>query len=514
MDEKEKLIVFDTTLRDGEQAPGFWMNTDSKLKIAYALADLGVDVIEAGFPGSSKGDWNAVYKIAEEVKGPEICGLARCIEKDIVAAGTAIEPATARGKGRIHVFIATSQVHRENKLRKSKQEIIDMAVSGIELAKSYTDNIEFSCEDFGRTELEYTVEVVNAAIAAGATTINLPDTVGYRFPTEIEKMVKYVIEKTRGVGKKIIYSIHAHDDLGNASVDTLYAVGAGVRQVEVTMNGIGERAGNSALECVIAGITERPDFFPGIYTDIITEKIIPVSRLLSGITGKHPQLNNPITGRNAFRHSSGIHQDGVNKDKNTYEWISPERYGGCGEMPLTARSGQNQVKRTLDEKKIPYDPEDIGNIMARFKDYADGVDEVYDDVLVMAVRGDNAIPEYYRMDSDAFEPGIRNNQAYARMTMGRDGTEEQICGYGNGMIDAAKDAINKSTGLSLDIMGYKSVSTTTGANAEGIETVIAKNNGYTVRGVGVDCDTVRGAAKAYLDASNRMRYVLEHTSPS
>jgi 2-isopropylmalate synthase len=504
---REKIIFYDTTLRDGEQAPGNRMNQKEKLKVARALEAMNVDIIEAGFPGSSHGEWEAVHNIAMKIEGPQISGLARCVEKDIIDAGTAIEPAVRRGRGKIHVFIATSPVHRDKKLRKSKEGIIEMAVSGIKLARQYTDLVEFSCEDFGRTESDYTVEVVREAIIAGATTINLPDTVGYRFPTEIEGMVREVIDRTSDVSKgRVMFSMHAHDDLGNASVNTLYAILGGARQVEVTVNGIGERAGNSALEKVIAGIVERPDFFPGIYSDLDTTKIKDLSNLISSITGHEPQQNSPIVGRNAFKHSSGIHQHGVNKDKETYEWISPERYGSKGEMPLSARSGKDQVRITLESKGISFDRGNLEEIMERFKILADSLNEVYDDTLVMAARGDSNIPEHYRLVD--FSPSLEGDKGCARMSLMSGRFPTFVVGKGNGMIAAAEDAINAATGLHLNIVDYNSRSASPGAHAQGIETVVVRNNGYTVMGRGIDYDTVRGAAKALIDASNRMRYVL------
>jgi len=288
------VIIYDTTLRDGEQAPGFRMNSSQKLEVARSLDKLNVDIIEAGFPCSSKGDFNSVYQISKKIKRPFISGLARCVENDIITAGEALAPAIERGKGKIHVFIATSDIHRNSKLKKNKQEVKQMAIYGVRSARELTPYVEFSCEDFARTDINYTIEVVNAAIQAGATTINLPDTVGYRFPTELEKMFRKVIRKIDR--KDIIFSIHAHNDLGLSSANALYAILGGARQVEVTINGIGERAGNSALEEIVASLTERPDFFNGLKTRIRTEQIIPASNTVSRITGQYPQLNKAITG--------------------------------------------------------------------------------------------------------------------------------------------------------------------------------------------------------------------------
>jgi len=501
----EKIFVYDVTLRDGEQAPGFKMNSDQKYEIAKALADMKVDGIEAGFAASSPGDFNSVRRIAKDVQGPVIASLARCMPGDIKAAGEALAPAIARGQGRIHTFIATSDIHVQNKLRKSREAIIRMAVDGVTYAKSFTPDVEFSCEDFGRSDIGYTIDVVRNVIQAGATTINLPDTVGYRYPTEIEEMVRQVIQ---GVGiPGIVYSMHAHNDLGMASVNTLYAIRGGARQVEVTINGIGERAGNCALEEVMAGINERPEFFNAT-SGVYCTSIIPVSRLVSRVTGKYPQLNKAITGGNAFRHSSGIHQDGMLKDSRTYGWIDPERYGTKSESPLTARSGKNQVQTSLAQKEIKFDESKMAEIMTRYKTLADQVDDVFDDILVMAVRGHESVPEYYKLVS--YRASIDEQGGQATIEVEVDGARKTVTGHGNGMISATENAFNTVTGMNLDIADYRSVSIEQGGTARGMETILAKNNGFVVRGIGIDEDTVRGAAKAYLDASNKMKYVIEN----
>lgn len=507
---KDKLIIFDTTLRDGNQAPGFGMNVEQKVKVAKALEELGVDIIEAGFPVSSPADYRSVYEISKVVDDSVVCGLARCHPKDIVAAGSALDPAIKRGNGKIHVFVATSPIHREKKLDKDKKEIINMAVNGVKLARNYTDKVEFSCEDFARTELDYTVEVVRAAIDAGAETINLPDTVGYRFPTEIFDMVRYVIENVDRDG--IIYSVHAHNDLGQAVSNSLYALKAGARQVECTMNGIGERAGNSALEEIVASVIERPDFFENIVCRINSQLIVPTSKLVSRMYGNDPQYNKAIVGRNAFWHSSGIHQDGVGKDKTTYEWIDPVRYGGNSQMPLTSQSGKNRIMHVLEEKGIYYSLFEIDEIRDRLKSIADIVNLdsdgiLYDDHLVMAARGETEIPIYYEIkkfvariaDFSAVDIGLKYQ-----------GNIIQLKGTGNGMIDATKDAINKLPDVKIDIVDYDSIALGEGSDALGQQVIIARNNGYRVRGIGVDSDTVRGAAKALIDAANRLKYVEEN----
>ncbi len=504
---KDYIHIYDTTLRDGEQAPEFKMDSEQKLEIAQGLAALGVDTIEAGFPATSKGDFYSVRTIAEQVEGPEISGLARCVEKDIVAAGEALEPAIRRGKGKIHVFVPTSAIHRESKFGKSEDEVKQMAVSGVRKAKEFTPHVEFSCEDFARTNIGYSIEVVRAAIEAGATTINLPDTVGYAFPTELQKMFRRVIDETGKPG--VTFSVHTHNDLGLATANSVYAVLGGARQVEVTMNGIGERAGNTALEEIVAVINERPDMFNGLRTGIKTELIVPTSNLVSRITGQDPQLNKAITGGNAFRHSSGIHSHGVLKDKRTYEWISPERYGGKSELPLTARSGKHQVEAILGEKGISYKPDKIGEIMERFKDIADSLNTVHDDSLVMAVRGDAEIPEFYKLVS--FRSSF-DGRGHAEVEILAGKERVYARGEGNGMINAVQNAIINVTGMPLKIDDYNLKSLKGGADAKAIVRVPVRNNGFEVMGTGISEDTVYAGAKALIDASNRMKYVLDNAA--
>lgn len=503
---KDKLIIYDTTLRDGEQAPGFRMNSNEKLLIAKALAELNVDIIEAGFPGSSKGDFESVKIICEEVTGPVISGLARCIEKDILACRDALMPAIARGKGKIHVFIATSNIHTENKLKKTKEEVIEMVESSVKLCKSITPLVEFSCEDFARSDLPFTMEVIKTAINAGANTINLPDTVGYRLPSEMYTMVKKVINEINN--PEVIFSVHSHNDLGNATSNALYAVKAGARQIECTMNGIGERAGNTALEEVVANIIERNDYFD-VKTNINVEKIVMVSKLLSEITGRNVQWNKPIVGKNAFRHSSGIHTDGVLKNKDTYEWIDPRRYGGKSEMPLTARSGKHQLIIKLQEKGFHFELESIDEIMERFKSLADLSNEVFDDVLLMAVKGDSKIPEYYNVKD--FKAWFNKGEGSCRLKLLISGEEKEIVMSGNGMINAIEKAVKELTGLSFEIVEYSSRSLTKGGTSQGIERVILCKDGFTVKGIGISNDTVEGALKALVDGCNKLKYVIQNS---
>ena len=381
-----------------------------------------------------------------------------------------------------------------------------MAVNGIKKAREYTPFVEFSCEDFARTDLDYTIEIVKAAVEAGATTINLPDTVGYRFPDEIFEMVKKVIKE---VGRDdVIYSMHAHNDLGCATANSLAALKAGVRQVEVTMNGIGERAGNTALEEIIAAVSERSDYF-NLKTRINTKKIVPISKLVSRIVGISPQPNKSIVGENAFRHSSGIHTHGMLKNRKTYEWIEPERYGGKSEMPLTARSGKAQVQRILDKKGIRYNGEDLDEIVERFKEIADKLNEVYDDTLVKAVRGVNEIPEYFKLlEFKAWYDSVDGGNAKIKAKVGEE--EKEIIARGNGMINATQNAVNQLNGVSLNIRDYHSAAISEGGEAKGIEEFVVSNKGFYVKGTGISEDTVYGAAKALIDASNKMKFVRDN----
>ena len=342
----DKVIIFDTTLRDGEQCPGASMNLREKMEIARQLARLNVDVIEAGFPVISAGDFEAVQNIAEEIKGPIICGLARCVKKDIDAAGAALRPAGERA--RIHVFLATSAIHREFKLKKAEEEIVRLASEAVKQAKTLVQDVEFSPEDASRTEPEFLAKVVQAAIDSGATTVNIPDTVGYAVPEQYGALITYLRANVKNIDEAVI-SVHCHDDLGLAVANSLAAVKAGARQVEGTFNGIGERAGNCALEEVVMAIKTRSEYFAGLRTDITTREILKTSRIISRMSGLHVARSKAIVGENAFAHSSGIHQDGILKKRETYEIMDPEEVGWGGtELPLTKHSGRGTPIRSND----------------------------------------------------------------------------------------------------------------------------------------------------------------------
>src|SRR5688572_11079454 len=383
----DRVLIFDTTLRDGEQCPGASMNLREKLEVARQLARLKVDIIEAGFPVISEGDFAAVHAIAKEIKGPIICGLARCVPKDIDAAGEAIKPAGKRG--RIHVFLATSKIHREFKLGKAQDEILRLAVEGVKRAKSFVDNVEFSPEDASRTEPDFLAQVCKAAIAAGATTLNIPDTVGWAVPDQYAAIIANLYESIREfqTGEAII-SVHCHNDLGLAVANSLAAVRAGARQVECTVNGIGERAGNAALEEIVMSLRTRTDFFGGVRTNVNTSEIVKASRLVSRMSGLVVQRSKAIVGENAFAHSSGIHQDGILKKRETYEIMNPEDVGwGKTELPLTKHSGRAAVASRLRHLGFEMKEADLNAIFAKFKEVGDKKKFVYDDDLTSLVEG-------------------------------------------------------------------------------------------------------------------------------
>ncbi|MFH1706666.1 MAG: 2-isopropylmalate synthase [Planctomycetota bacterium] len=510
MTAQERIIIFDTTLRDGEQSSGFHMNEYEKTKIAENLAKMKVDVIEAGFPISSPGDFKSVNAIAKAIDGPVIAGLSRCVEADIRRAGEALEPAIARGKGRIHTFIATSQIHAKDKLRKSEQEIADIAVKNVRIACEYTRDVEFSCEDFGRSETGYIIRIVTAVIKAGATTINLPDTVGYMLPWDMREKVRAAIEGVRGQVDiaRVIFSVHNHNDLGLATANTLAAIEGGCRQAELTVNGIGERAGNASMEEFVAIVQERMNdrFAFNLDSALLCE----TSRMIGKFTGNYPQRNKAVVGVNAFAHEAGIHQDGVIKSKKTYEWMDAERYGNASVITFGPRSGRNALRAKITELGFPFTEDELNRINDNFTRIADAEKEIDDAHLVMAVAGLPEVPDRYRLTG--FRADIRNREGDAVITMEVDGKEMTATGSGNGMIDASAHAVNKLTGLDLQVSDYSSLAEESGSDAVGIEKITVKKGKFKVNGFGHDTDTVRGAAKAFIDASNKIAFILDYFS--
>jgi len=498
---KERIIIFDTTLRDGEQSPGASMNTEEKIQIASQLEKLGVDVIEAGFAAASPGDFDAIHKIAQRVKNSTVCSLARALEKDIKAAGEAIAPAPRR---RIHTFIATSPIHMEYKLRMKPEEVIRRAVEAVEYARTFVEDVEFSLEDAGRSEMGFMKEIIDATIEAGAGTINIPDTVGILLPQEISERIA---ELYRHIGERAIISVHNHNDLGLAVANSLAAVQSGARQVECTINGLGERAGNAALEEIVMALRVRRDVFDNVETGINTREIYPTSRLIASITGIEPQPNKAIVGKNAFAHESGIHQDGVLKNKRTYEIFSPEEIGLDTEdtLVLGKHSGRAAFKDKLEKLGFTLGEKELNEAFARFKELADKKKEVYDDDLRALVTSQMTniaktweLVALQLMDSTGGVPS-------AAVTIRKsDGTEITDAGIGDGTIDAVFKTIDRITGQHGQLMDYKVKSVSRGKDALANVTVqVAFNdNEPAVIGHGLSIDTMLASAKAYLGALN------------
>ncbi|MCD6219953.1 2-isopropylmalate synthase [Candidatus Calescamantes bacterium] len=499
---KKKIAIFDTTLRDGEQCAGITLSVEDKLKIARKLARLGVDVIEAGFPISSPGDFESVKTIAAQVKGAVICGLARCLKKDIDTCWEAVKFAE---KPRIHVFLATSEIHRKYKLRKAKEEILKMAVESVKYAHSLSPSVEFSPEDASRTEPEFLREVVEKVIEAGAEVVNIPDTVGYAYPEEFGKLIGYLKKNVSNIERAII-SVHCHNDLGLATANTLSAIKNGAGQVEVTINGIGERAGNAALEEVVMVLHTRKDLF-SYQTSIDTRMIYPVSRLVSKLMGMPVQRNKAIVGANAFAHSSGIHLDGILKDRRTYEIIKPEDIGLEGHtMILTARSGRHALKVRLKQLGYELGEEDFEKCYEMFKEIADKKKEVFDEDLIALVEDEVIhIPETYHLLYTHMVSGNRTIPT-ATVRLRKDKKTYQEASVGNGPVDAAYKAIDRITRLKPRLVDYALRSVTSGKEAMGEVTVKIKEGDVEVIGRGVSTDVLEASVRAYINAINRLIY--------
>jgi 2-isopropylmalate synthase len=500
---KDHLIIFDTTLRDGEQSPGASMTKEEKIRIAKQLEKLQVDVIEAGFPAASAGDFESVHAVASVVKDSIVCGLARALENDIVKAGEAIRPANA---GRIHTFIATSPIHMEKKLRMSPDEVLAKAVWAVKRARDFTDDVEFSPEDAGRSDVDFLCRVIEAAIDAGATTINIPDTVGYNMPHQFGLLFKELIERIPNADKAI-FSAHCHNDLGLAVANSLAAVRNGARQIECTINGLGERAGNTALEEVVMAIKTRQDIF-AVDTRINTREILAASRLVSSITGFAVQPNKAIVGANAFAHESGIHQDGVLKHRETYEIMRAEDVGwSTNKMVLGKHSGRNAFKTRLEELGIEFETEqELNEAFVRFKELADRKHEIYDEDLQSLVTDNNAQRvenETYRLVSlkAATETG---ESPRAEVTLWIKGYEASALSFGGGLVDATFKAIESlvESGATLELYSVSNV--TNGTDSLGETSVRLEKGGRIVNGQGSDTDIVTASAKAYINALNKL----------
>lgn len=497
---KRKIYIFDTTLRDGEQSPGASLTPVEKVKVAEQLERLNVDIIEAGFPAASPGEIEAIQKVSKKVKKPVICGLARMVRKDIDAVREALKFAK---KKRIHVFLATSQIHREHKLRKSKQEVFDLATQHIRECKKYFDDIEFSPEDASRTEKEFLSEIVNAAVDAGATTVNIPDTVGYAIPQEFGDLIRFLIRKNPKLGDQIRLSVHCHNDLGLATANSLAAILAGANQVECTVNGIGERAGNASLEELVMTMDTRSDFWD-CCTDIRFQEITKSSRLVSYLTGMPVQPNKAIVGRNAFSHESGIHQDGILKLRQTYEIIDPKRIGLSGsQLILGKHSGRHAFKERLRKLGLDLSQKELERAFGRFKLLADKKKYVFDEDIERLVEDEiHDIPiawELVYLDTRSTTGEIPK----ATIRLKHKNRIAEGSSDGDGPIDACYRAIEKITGVKAFLIDYSIKSVTTGEDAQGEVSVKVNIGGREVTGRGASTDIIEASVKAYLKAINK-----------
>lgn len=510
MNKSRKIYIFDTTLRDGEQSPGASLTPDEKVRIAKQLERLNVDVIEAGFPISSPGEMKAVQLISEAVSKPTVCGLARMISKDIDACRRALERAK---KKRLHVFLATSQIHREYKLRKKKEEILELAVENIKSARKDFRDIEFSPEDAARTERDFLYEVVRAAVDAGATVVNIPDTVGYAIPGEFGDLIAYLVKKIPELGKKVTLSVHCHNDLGLATANSLAAVLAGANQVECTVNGIGERAGNASMEELVMAIDTRSDFI-NCYTQIKTEEITKTSRLVSHLTGMVVQPNKAIVGRNAFSHESGIHQDGVLKKRQTYEIIDPKRVGLSGSQIILGKlSGRHAFGERVEKLGYRLDKEEIDRAFERFKKIADQKKYVFDEDIEAMIQDEiTEIPETWKLEylKTTLETGKRPE---ATLKIRRDRQVFEATSQGDGPVDACYKAVEQITKLKAKLSHYAIQSVTSGKDAMGEVVVKLQIEGKEVTGRGASTDIIEASVKAYLFAVNKVCAKLFGSEP-
>jgi 2-isopropylmalate synthase len=500
MKQDNKILIFDTTLRDGEQSPGASMNTSEKIQIALQLEKLKVDIIEAGFAAASPDDFNAIDKISQTVKDSTICSLARAVDGDIKAAGEAILKAKRK---RIHTFIATSPIHMEYKLKMTPDEVIKKAVRAVEYAKTFVDDVEFSLEDAGRSEIPFMKDITSAVIEAGATTINLPDTVGYRLPTEIYNMVKQMVEF---VDDKAIISLHNHNDLGLGVANTLAGITAGARQVECTINGLGERAGNAAMEEVVMALKTRQDIFTGLDTNINTKEIYPASKLVATITGIEPQPNKAIVGKNAFAHESGIHQDGVLKHQETYEIMKPEDIGL--EQNNSIVLGKHSGRAAFRDKLLNLGFSDISDkqlnkAFERFKILCDKKKDILDDDIRMIITDEKLsvenIYELVSLQLSDFSGGIPS----AVVSIKYDGKVITDAAIGNGTIDAVFKTIDRITKFKGNLLDYQVNAVTQGKDA--LAKVVCKvsfEDEVAVIGHGLNIDTMLASARAYVSALN------------
>ena len=511
MTTNNQLIIFDTTLRDGEQSPGAAMTKEEKVRIARQLEKLGVNVIEAGFAAASPGDFDAIHAVAEIIRESTVCSLARANENDIRRAGEAIKPAN---KGRIHTFIATSPIHMENKLRMTPEQVLARAVQAVKWALEYTDDVEFSAEDAVRSDMDFLVQVFDAVIDAGAKTINVPDTVGYSIPALWGERMQQLIARVKS-SDKVVWSTHCHNDLGMAVANSLAAVMGGARQVECTINGLGERAGNASLEEIVMAVRTRRDVF-NLETSIDTTQIVPTSKLVSTITGYPVQPNKAVVGANAFAHESGIHQDGVLKFRETYEIMRAEDVGwNANKLTLGKLSGRNAFRSRLDELGIALDGEEALNAaFARFKTLADKKSEIFDEDIQALVSDD-----FVSDDTEYFKLAYlqvcsqTGETPHALVAVLDSGAEKRAEADGGGPVDAAFKAIEKIVNSGAELLLYSVNNITSGTDAQGEVTVRLAKGGRIVNGQGADTDIVIASAKAYLNGLNKLHSKSERAHP-
>ncbi|MBI4822882.1 MAG: 2-isopropylmalate synthase [Nitrospirae bacterium] len=494
------IRIFDTTLRDGEQSPGASMSPEEKLNLAKQLSRLGVDIIEAGFAISSLGDFEAIKRISSEVEGPIICSLSRAKEEDIKRAWEALKDAPRK---RIHTFHSTSDIHLKYQFRVSKEEALKRSVEMVRFARGFLKDVEFSPMDATRTEPSYLCEVVEAVIDAGAGTVNIPDTVGYGIPTEFGKLIKMLMEKVKNIHKAVI-SVHCHNDLGLAVANSLSAILNGAGQVECTINGIGERAGNCSLEEVVMALRTRRDFFHAD-TGINTEEIMRTSRLVTKITGIPVQPNKAIVGANAFAHEAGIHQDGLLKEKTTYEIISPKSIGlGGARLVLGKHSGRHAFRARLNEIGYELSPEEMESAFLKFKHLADQKKNIFDeDIETLVSEEIIKAPEVYSLLDLSVKSGLKQKPT-ARIKLKAKNKILIKTGYGDGPVDATYKAIASLTKTKSSLLKYEVMSITGGTDALGEVTVTLQEGGRTVRGHGSDTDIITASAKAYINALNKL----------
>ena len=496
----KKIYIFDTTLRDGEQAPGIHLNVREKVEIAEQLDKLNVDIIEAGFPISSRSDFNAVKEISKKIKNKAIAALARAVPKDIDAAGEALKNAS---NPVIHTFISSSDIHLKYQFKKTREEALELAKEAVKYARKYTDTVEFSAMDSTRSDPDFLCRMLEGAIESGAKVINIPDTVGYALPVEFAKMIDYIFQNVRGV-ENVIVSVHCHNDLGLAVANSILAIEHGVRQIEVAVNGIGERAGNASLEEVVMIIdTRRKDL--GFYTDIKISEIMRTSSLVRTLTGYTVAPNKAIVGRNAFTHEAGIHQDGMLKDRTTYEIIKPENIGvKSSTLILGKHSGRHAFTKRVGELGFELKEEDLEKAFERFKSLAERKGEINDNDLKAILENEiREIKEYFKL---RYYQVLSGSNIKATSTVGIEIGEKLIesASYGDGPVDASFKAVDKITKMKLKLIDYKIESVSEGKDAIGAVKIIVSSDGMEVMGSGISTDIIEASIKAYIDAMNRL----------